>query len=177
MPDPFMPDHADSFTTFRSPGATMTSAGGTGGASSYGALFGGGVGLAPPPLRHSYVGGSSSGPDGGLVVKSEVGGVDHAAEASPFSATPSPLVSNDAMMQPLTINPNNNTNNGLANGVCPLGSGGPPSQTQFSASGNGSGLMGVFNGGGNQPALDPAMPTLSPHPPILKKESDVSSAR
>ena len=120
---------------------------------------------AAPALRHSI-----SSFDGSLGVKPEtilengIGGAD----PSPFSATPSPLVSNDPMMQPLTINAVNASSNGPALG------GGPPSQPGF-----GGGIIGVPSSGlgsGGQPAPDPTMPTLSPHPPQLKKELEIVSS-
>ena len=99
-----------------------------------------------------------------LPVENGIGG----AEASPFSATPSPLISNDPMMQPLTINPGNTVN---ANG--PSLSVGPPSQPVFPCGIGGLQSSGLGSGGHTVP--DPAMPTLSPHPPLLKKETDITS--
>ena len=161
-----MPAFADSFTTFRSPGATFAP-------GSTGALFGSTGMSSAPPLRHSL---STYANDGG--VKSEV---DHgaAAASSPFSATPSPLVSNESMMQPLTINAASN-GTGVSSSGALLGSG--PSSQPLSGSGVGAVMGGAATGGsalgsGGHPAPDPAMPTLSPHPPQLKKEADLVAAR
>jgi hypothetical protein len=62
-------------------------------------------------------------------------------------------------MQPLSINP---TNNNLVMGPSSLG-----------ANGGSMGPTGSGLGSGSQPP-DPTMPTLSPHPPQLKKEGELT---
>ena len=161
MPDPFLPAYADSFTTFRTHCATSIT--GSGASSTLGTLFGA---AAPPPLRHSL----STYANDGSGVKTEMDG----AAASPFSATPSPLVSHEAVMTPLTINAAS-AGNGTPGAL--FGSG-PPSHP-LSGSAPGGVLGGASSstaGAGCHPA-DPAMPTLSPHPPLLKKEADLVATR